>query len=110
MIVVQAENLVDGCWCVFEHTSAALAPVINQNSTLGRRLGEYLLGCPVPDLGGPGVGWANLRIALDSGLRTKSQSALLLRITDRCPPGYSCTDGEIRECPPGHECPGVTLE
>ena len=28
MVMVQAENLVDGCWCVFEHLSASLAPVI----------------------------------------------------------------------------------
>ena len=69
-----------------------------------------MLGCPVPDVGGVGVGWVLLRISLDSALRTKSQSAVLLRITDRCPAGSYCKNGQIRECPTGHECPGEQLE
>lgn len=35
---------------------------------------------------------------------------MLLRITDRCPPGYACHGGEVLECAPGHECPGEVLE
>lgn len=80
---------MDGVWCVFEHLSPALpAHQAIDNATEGTRIGTHLLACPVPDLGGQGAGYVNLRIALnvdEESLRTRSQSAFALRITDRCP-------------------------
>lgn len=114
VLLVQAENLVDGVWCVFEHLSPAIpAHLVIGEATEGTRLGPHLLACPVPDLGGQGAGFVNLRIALhvdERNLRTRSQSAFTLRVTDRCPEGHACINDEITECAPGHQCPGGTLD
>jgi len=104
-LLVQATNLADGAWCIFEEQGPALAPFQGaEHSSPGVRLADELLACAAPRLVGSGVDGLNLKLALDPSPRTKSQSAFLLRVTDQCPPGYSCQGGEVAECPPGHQC------
>jgi hypothetical protein len=109
--LVQAENAVAGSWCIFENMSPANAPFqSSSHATQATKLGHQLLACAVPDLIGAGVAHLNLRVALSQDLRTRSQSAFLLRVTDQCPLGHACVHGEVIECPLGRHCPGGLLE
>ncbi len=85
--------------------SDALAPHDPEDVlTQGSRLSDHLLACTVPKLANKGTGFAKLTICLNGDLNKRSQSFFLLRITDKCPPGYSCEGGEVHECAPGHKC------
>ena len=111
VIFVQAENLVPGCMCIFESMNPANAPFQESSHAVeASRLGNQLLACNVPDLIGAGVAQLSLRLSLNEDLRTRSQSSFLLRVTDQCPPGHACLNGEVIECPQGHQCPGGLLE
>jgi hypothetical protein len=86
VVLVQAENAVAGCWCVFENMSPANAPFQHPSAnapsssassadvttTQATKLGHQLLACAVPDLIGAGVAHLNLRVALTQDLRTRS--------------------------------------
>lgn len=74
------------------------------------RMRDDMVVCAVPeDLGGIGVGWLKVRIAIRGSLRVLSHSYYKIRMTDRCPMGYSCVDGQVRECAKGFFCPGDTI-
>ena len=121
MLAVQVENLLETAeaWCTFEHSTPYLHPNVIVADHEDRRYGhsapgfvasEDLLICDVPsDLTGLGVGWVKLRVSADGNLRVKSQSYFMMRMTDRCPQGYHCTNGQVEQCAPGYFCPGDTL-
>lgn len=110
VFLVQAANLGDGAWCLFEQQGPALAPFPGgASATPGTRLADELLACEAPLLVGSGVAELSLKLALDRSPRTKSQTGFVMRVTDQCPSGYACLGAEVIECPPGHQCPGGGL-
>jgi len=48
----------------------------------------------------------NVRIIFNSLLKTQSKSSALLRVVDRCPPGFYCSDYNVYPCPKGYFCVG----
>lgn len=87
-----------------------LADVRDGHSTKAMRVSPSVIFCTVPDdLSGAGVGWIKLRLTANGNIRVRSQAYYLMRMTDRCPAGYQCMNGEVTACTPGFYCPGDNL-
>lgn len=107
IVIVEAQNLPETTWCIFEHLSASLPPFEERNySSLSTNLGDNLVICDVPVIKGHGDGWMKLELSPTNQIKVKSQSFIRLRITDKCPAGFYCLNRQIILCSPGHECPG----